>query len=361
MTTLLTSARQLPTETALSFVERTKNTCVPEKSWPMTPSTLYQSGAMLRSLCISLSLMALPLAASAQLLEFPAGAERTADSVQQLSSYRLPIGPFENDTVQTIWAEGEIARQAWQIQIEGATTLQLLAPLRDQLTAEGFEILFECEAENCGGFDFRYATEVLPEPEMHVDLGDYRFLSAHRMGEAAPEYISLMVSRSSLRGFVQVTRVGPELGLDAALSAASTKNPASPIGTGAFEGLPLSEQLQLSGRAILGDLAFETGSSKLGVDQFGSLADLAGFLSDHPEITIALVGHTDAEGGLDGNIALSKKRAQSVMKRLVDVYSIPAAQISAEGVGFLAPVASNQTDDGRTQNRRVEVIITSTQ
>lgn len=316
---------------------------------------------MTRHLILFAALMAFPAVATAQALELPQNATRSAQEVEQLASYRLPIGPYQQDRVETIWAEGALTRQAWQLQSEGITTLQLLAPLRDQLVEQGYDILFECEADSCGGFEFRYDTQVMPEPEMHVDLGDYRFLSAQRTDTDTPEYISLMVSRSALRGFVQVTHVGPELLVEPTAVSASTKSPDPLIGSDALQSAPLNEQLQLAGRAILQDLYFETGSSTLSDGSYASLASLAAYLSAHPDATIALVGHTDAEGGLDGNIALSRKRAQSVMQRLVDAHGIPAAQVEAEGVGFLAPVASNQTDTGRTQNRRVEVIITSTQ
>ncbi len=72
-----------------------------------------------------------------------------------------------------------------------------------------------------------------------------------------------------------------------------------------------------------------------------------------------LVGHTDAEGALEGNISLSKKRAAAVKARLIDVFGVPEAQIDAQGVGYLVPVASNLTDDGRMMNRRVEAILNS--
>jgi OOP family OmpA-OmpF porin len=75
---------------------------------------------------------------------------------------------------------------------------------------------------------------------------------------------------------------------------------------------------------------------------------------------VVLVGHTDASGGLAGNTALSRARAASVRDRLMAEYAVPAAQITAEGVGYLAPRATNKTEDGRARNRRVEAILTST-
>ncbi|WP_372603819.1 OmpA family protein [Actibacterium sp.] len=298
-------------------------------------------------------------AVRADLLDLPPHATRTAEVSEPLSSYRLPIGPWDGSQIQTIWAEGEILREAWNFQAEGLTTLQLLAPLRDQLAAQGFDILFECEAATCGGFDFRYATEILPEPEMHVDLGDYRFVSAQRMGADAPEYVSLMVSRSSIRGFVQLTRVGPALAVDAAQFTASTKNPdpaKEPPAVASIGGL-----LEDRGRAVLTDLSFEIGSAQLRDQEFASLQALADYLLQHPDRGVTLVGHTDAEGTLEANIALSQKRAEAVRAQLIEAFQVPAEQVQAQGVGYLAPMASNLTDDGRTKNRRVEVILTSTQ
>jgi len=303
-----------------------------------------------------------PLGAGAQVLTFPSGAHRTADQVEPLSSYQIPVGPWHDDKITTIATTGKITRQAWQFQANGQTTLQLLSPLRQQLVDAGFEILYECEAQTCGGFDFRYATDVLPEPGMHVDLGNFRFVSARRQGSDGPEYVSLMISRTTERCFVQLTRVGPAETLDQAALAVSTKSPEPVIGDGATDQIaaPLGSLLESDGHAVLGDLIFQSNSSKLGKGNFRSLAELADYLSKNPDRSVVLVGHTDAKGGLSGNIALSKKRAQAVKTALIQDFGVSARQVDAQGVGYLAPIASNLTDDGRSKNRRVEVILTST-
>ena len=55
--------------------------------------------------------------------------------------------------------EGAIARRVWRLDSPGLTPLQVLAPLRTQLEAQGYEIVFECAARTCGGFDFRFVRE----------------------------------------------------------------------------------------------------------------------------------------------------------------------------------------------------------
>jgi len=69
-----------------------------------------------------------------------------------------------------------------------------------------------------------------------------------------------------------------------------------------------------------------------------------------------VVGHTDNAGALAGNIDLSKRRAASVVQALTTQYGIPAARLQAYGDGPYAPVASNDSEDGRSLNRRVELV-----
>jgi outer membrane protein OmpA-like peptidoglycan-associated protein len=68
------------------------------------------------------------------------------------------------------------------------------------------------------------------------------------------------------------------------------------------------------------------------------------------------VGHTDNEGTLDGNLRLSMARAQAVIGALTGAHSITSARLNPFGCGQYAPVASNDTPDGRAKNRRVELV-----
>lgn len=295
----------------------------------------------------------LATSALGQGLSFPSNAKMTRDVVRALDSYAMPIGPWQNDAMQTETAEGQFTQQAWTVTATGLTTLQLIRPLRDQLRNDGFDVVFECTDRDCGGFDFRFQTAVLPPPEMQVNLGDFWYLAARKPN--GPELISLLASRSARAGFVQVTRVGPTVSSQSTATADPIRGAVSIVQTG-----DLSAGLSRTGRAVLDGLEFESGSSRLAEGSIASLQALADFLAAQPDLQVALVGHTDASGSLDGNIALSKRRAGSVLERLVADYDVSRSQLDAQGMGYLSPLASNLTAEGRTINRRVEVIITTT-
>jgi OOP family OmpA-OmpF porin len=297
--------------------------------------------------------------AAALTLDLPARVVVEKVRTELPGSYALPIATFDGNRVPSRQVEGALRQTAFQLDAPGTTTLAILAPLREQVLAAGYEVVFECEAQGCGGFDFRFGTDVMPEPEMHVDLGDFRFLSAES-DEAA---VSILVSRSAGSAYVQITQV-----TDAPL-------PPSPGGTSVDLDEPrpppndtavkppatdIEAAIDNAGMAVLEDLVFASGAATLAEEDYASLAAVAAWLAANPDGTIALVGHTDASGSLAANVALSERRAEAVAEVLIDSYGADRKRIVARGVGFLAPRATNQTEEGRQKNRRVEVIVTST-
>ena len=288
----------------------------------------------------------------AGVFDLPSGATEVSNGELSQGSYALPLAPFFEGELDTLRVEGHVTRQIWQFSSGTSDAFALISPFRQALIDQGFNVLLDCAARACGGFDFRFATDVAAPPEMFVDIGDFHFISAKRIVDAEDEYVSLLGSTSAEKGFLQVTRVGPK---DLSTQAIATSSKTPLIDSG-----PLINRLQDNGFAVLEDLSFPTGSSSLSEDEFPSLGVLADYLKANPKQMVTLVGHTDAEGSLAGNIALSRKRATSVVDRLVTTYGVDPEQIGADGVGFLSPRASNNDDAGRRKNRRVEVILTAT-
>jgi len=107
------------------------------------------------------------------------------------------------------------------------------------------------------------------------------------------------------------------------------------------------------------DLLFATDSASLSGSLVGDLRAVASSLMKYPNSNIEVIGHTDNVGGSAYNQDLSQRRAVAVAEVLRNS-GVPSGRIATYGRGEDAPVASNQTDYGRAQNRRVEIIIRPT-
>lgn len=106
----------------------------------------------------------------------------------------------------------------------------------------------------------------------------------------------------------------------------------------------------------LGDILFEFGKAQLLPGSERSLEQVSEFLTNYPERAIQVEGHTDSVGDATFNQNLSEQRALSVKNALID-HGVDASQVKSKGLGEELPVASNETDAGRQQNRRVEIVI----
>ena len=289
-------------------------------------------------------------------LELPGNSRLTGEVLRNPDSYMLPVAPFADGLLPVVEVEGRVSQQAWRVEQPNLTTLQMIRPLREQLSGVGYDIILDCGGQECGGFDFRFNTRVMAAPDMYVDLFDFRFLSARKFGAdegAAENFVSVFVSQSGGAGYVQIIHVAPDGDPDQLSIGAKPAAPVAAVG----HSEPVVKDLTVQGHVILRDLDFEIGSATLGRRHYASLEALASYLLADDDRRIALVGHTDRVGSLDDNIALSRQRAVSVLNRLVDAYDVPRDQMDAEGVGYLSPIAPNRTAEGREANRRVEAVL----
>ena len=294
--------------------------------------------------------------AAALELSLPANARQTVERNTAPDRYAAPVGVFAEGQVARVEIDGDVHRAAWRLQSLGLTPLQVIRPLRAQLIEAGFEIVLDCASKQCGGFDFRFATETLPGPNMYVNIREYHFVTAlRRTGDVPQEVVTLFASTSANSAYVQIIQAGRL----AAGSVAVSPDADVPTTTQSVAQDDLVGTLLKDGHVILADLDFDTGTSDLGAGPFASLERLAALLKERPTMRIALVGHTDTVGSLENNIALSRRRAQSVRQRMIETYDLAGARMEAEGMGYLAPVASNLNAAGREANRRVEVVVLS--
>jgi outer membrane protein OmpA-like peptidoglycan-associated protein len=121
------------------------------------------------------------------------------------------------------------------------------------------------------------------------------------------------------------------------------------------------ENLQLrqteSGVVVtLGDVLFETGETDLRSEAMDSLVEVVDLLQSEPDKLIRIEGHTDSTGNEEANLRISQQRADAVLEALVSL-GVEADRVTSIGMGQDFPIASNDTEEGRAQNRRVDVIL----
>lgn len=118
----------------------------------------------------------------------------------------------------------------------------------------------------------------------------------------------------------------------------------------------MRKSIRETGKAALYGIYFDTGKAEVKPESKQALEQIAKLLKSDAGLKLYVVGHTDNTGIFDANIKLSQDRAAAVVNALVSSYGIPASRLKACGDGPTAPVASNDTEEGRALNRRVELV-----
>jgi outer membrane protein OmpA-like peptidoglycan-associated protein len=118
----------------------------------------------------------------------------------------------------------------------------------------------------------------------------------------------------------------------------------------------LGSDIKASGHVAVYGINFDTNKAIVRSDSKPALDEIAKLLKADPALRLKVVGHTDMVGSLDANMSLSQARAEAVVQALVGQYGVAAARLKGHGVGPLAPVSTNDSDEGRAKNRRVELV-----
>jgi OmpA-OmpF porin, OOP family len=118
----------------------------------------------------------------------------------------------------------------------------------------------------------------------------------------------------------------------------------------------MSEGISSTGHVAIYGIYFDFNKSDVKPESEPALQEISKLLSGNPNLKVFIVGHTDNIGGVDFNMKLSQARADAVVKVLTTKYKVNPQRLKAYGVGQLAPVAPNKTEEGRAKNRRVELV-----
>jgi outer membrane protein OmpA-like peptidoglycan-associated protein len=263
----------------------------------------------------------------------------TGYQVKDFDAARLQAAAFrDGKPVDARRLEGRITRIAYRTD-PGPSILEVSRNFETQLAKAGFETLLACDTDECGGIPFAEGVDALPIPAMWIDGFNYRYFAGRKTEAGRETYAAVLVSKNNDDIYTQLVVAVVGVVADKMVDAAA-----------------MAKGLGEKGHIALYGIYFDTDKAVLKPESRPTLEEIAKLLRAQPQLNVVIVGHTDSQGTYDHNMDLSRRRAEAVAQALVSSYQIARTRLRTAGIGFLAPVGSNATDEGRTLNRRVELV-----
>jgi flagellar motor protein MotB len=264
-----------------------------------------------------------------------------SEKLTEFDDYELVIGGIDSakgacEKKQKL--EGRVARFYYENPKERSHA-EIFANYRDAVTKAGFRTIFTCKEQEC---------YVDGKPSNNnAFCGD---ASIGTLPSTGTRYLAAKLPRKD--GDIYVAVHVYEHFTD--LHYVTVK----PMETGLVkvDAKALMAGIQTDGHVAVYGIDFDTGKADLKPESAPVIAEIVKLLENDATLRLHVVGHADAVGALDANIALSKRRAESVVKELTTRRGIAAARLRPDGMGPLVPLATNDTVEGRAKNRRVDLV-----
>ena len=256
--------------------------------------------------------------------------------------------------------EGEMTRILY-VAPRQHSPLEVVRNYERELMRIGFQTLFRCAREECTENDGTLGYLYLYPPEGRLRntaplslkalsyATEQQYMAAKRTGSGPDMYVSVYAAKGNFEKHKE-TFEHPVILVDIVETVPmESKMVTVDAGT-------MAKEVAATGHVALYGIYFDTNKADVKPESAPAIAEIVKFLKTDSKITVYVVGHTDNVGGYEHNMGLSQRRAEAVVKELTTKHGIPAGQLKAVGTGPLAPVAPNDTEDGRSKNRRVELV-----
>jgi OOP family OmpA-OmpF porin len=275
------------------------------------------------------------------------------------------LTPTKNQRV-----EGEATRILY-VAPEGRAPLEVLRNYEQELQKLGFQTVYQCARVECGARDGwlgeyylyplgRRLKQTPPPMTKTGNVGqvseyafasatDQHYLAAKRSGPHGDAYVSVYAAVSGFPRHPETFKHAVVL-LDVAETAPMETRMVT------VEAAEMAKSIAATGHIALYGIHFDTDKTDIKPESADTLKEIATLLKQDPKLSLHVVGHTDNVGTYDYNIKLSDRRAAAVVQALSAEHGIDPKRLRPAGVGMLAPVAANDTDEGRAKNRRVELV-----
>lgn len=269
--------------------------------------------------------------------------------------------------------EGKRTRLVYLVP-EGRSPLEVIRGYQQLNTEVGGSTLFECSDRDCGGDTRRGAKRgggdtgliqiAIPGDDIGVPRGHPLDCAVSESDRSAQRFTTLQLANDGGYFSVLTYVLGENANSDCQKGgwAGRTVAVVNILETKAREQRmemvkagAMGSSMARDGKVTFYSILFDTARAEIKPESQPQIAEMASYLRANPALKVLIVGHTDNQGGLDYNVDLSRRRAASVVGALT-AQGIAANRLTAQGVGMTAPVSTNETDQGRAKNRRVEMV-----
>ncbi len=306
------------------------------------------------------------------------GSVLLAQSIKAFDELKLPAGKadgasYSNDKKfsSMVTAQGKVTRAIY-VTPTGRSSLEVATNYIDAVAAKGFTPVFQCSGEDACGEAFVALKYSWNDPAAKVTgpnyeqlrklmidaafeaLTDVRYALFKKTEAGGDTYVAIYAGLNRggrlrhLFGDASKDRVGVlvEIVEPRTMDRSMVVVSAADIGN----------KVAAEGRAVFYGIKFDFDKADIKPESAPQLAEMAKFFTANPQARVFIIGHSDNKGALDYNLSLSNRRADAVAKALAAQYRVDPKRMTPRGLGPLAPVATNRTEDGQAQNRRVEMV-----
>ena len=265
---------------------------------------------------------------------------------KEFDEFTFPLGKLtkENTFTKSQHLEGKITRILY-VGPAGRSVVEVYRNYQGALKKAGFETLFTCGPQDCGGYG-----SASPRVYANGEYDDYwgpdhgiHYLSAKLARPEGDVYVSLLIDDQ-----------GGDFRPNTELYVIEVKPMESGLIT--VDAASLANDINRTGHASVYGIYFDTGKADIKPESDETMKEIAKLLQGDPKLKLYVVGHTDNQGTLDMNMDLSRRRADAVLAALTSKYAVPVGRLRSYGCGPYSPVASNDNEEGRAKNRRVELV-----
>jgi outer membrane protein OmpA-like peptidoglycan-associated protein len=266
-----------------------------------------------------------------------AGSTVREDDTMAFDAYDFVVGKESNGDLRARSVEGRVTRTLYN-NPSGRSTLEIIRNYEQALRGRGLRVVHQCAGRDaCGGTGTR-AANWNNVAGMNIGVGgDFRYLAAEGVVGSSQVSVAVMVNKH--RTWVTVVE-------GAAMQTGQ-------VGVSADA---LAAELAEGGKVRLDGIYFDTGKATLKAESRAALGEVAELMRRDPSLKLEIVGHTDSVGEDSVNLRLSESRALAVRAALVIDHGVADRRLKARGAGETEPVAPNDSEAGRSLNRRVELV-----